>query len=73
MTTDYADRRRMLADDLYSRGGYYVLCTANLDLFGVPIVGGGYRDIRPLTHDEAVTIHLAPLQALRHAAGGEER
>lgn len=57
MTTDYADQRRILADDLYSRGGHYVFCEANVDIFGRLIIGGGYRDIKTLTHDEALTIH----------------
>lgn len=73
MTTSWSEQRRILADDLYSRGGHYVLCEANADLLGRPIIGGGYRDIRVLTYDEALTIHLKPLQALRHAAGVEER
>jgi hypothetical protein len=65
MTAAYtaADQRRECADDLYSRGGHYVLCEAVTD----PIIGGGYRDIRPIDYDEALTIRLAPLQALRHA------
>lgn len=71
--TLYDDQRRMLADDIYSRGGHYVLCTANVDLFGFPIIGGGYRDIRPLSHDEAVTIHLEPLQGIRHVNEKGER
>lgn len=71
MTTDYADQRRACADDIYNRGGYYMLVEANTDLFGYPIIGGGYRDVRPLTYDEALTIHLAPWQGLRHARGAE--
>lgn len=69
MTTDYADQRRACADDIYGKGGCYILVEANTDLFGNPIIGGGYRDVRPLSYDEALTIHLAPLQGLRHEIG----
>lgn len=72
MISTYADQRRACADDLYGRGGHYVLCEAVTDLFGLPVIGGGYRDIRPIDYDEALTIRLAPGQALRHAPGEEQ-
>lgn len=72
MTTTYTDQWSYCVNYLYSHGGHYVLCEGNVDLFGFPVIGGGYRDIRLLTRDEALTIKLAPLQALRHAAGVEQ-
>lgn len=64
--TTYANQRLRCAEHIYQQGGHYVLVEANLDLFGVPIVGGGHHDIRPIALDEALTIRLSPWQALRH-------
>lgn len=65
MTTTYPDQRRAICYHLYKdRGGYFVLTEANRDLFGAPIVGGEYREIRPLDYDEAMTIRLTDWQGL---------
>jgi hypothetical protein len=60
----YPDQRRQLAEQLYDEWrGYYMLRECNLDLFGYAAPGCGYRDIRPLSRDEALTLKLTKWQA----------
>lgn len=65
MTTIYADWRRINAESVYDAGGYYLLVEACRDLFGIPIVGGGYRVMRKLERDEAVTYVAGEWQGLQ--------
>lgn len=68
----YPNQRQQLADHLYHEWhGYYVLQQATLDLFGAPVIGGGYYDISgPLSYDEALTVDIGTNQALRVVAPG---
>jgi len=67
MTTTYTDQRRVCADDLYNRGGYY-------ELVEIRVIDGveKYVTVQALTKREALTIHLAPLQGLRHVVPGKQ-
>lgn len=65
MITTYPSQRRIICDHLYlDHGGYFILTEASRDLFGAPIVGGGYLPIRSLDYDEAMTIMLTEGQGL---------
>lgn len=67
----------MIADDSWQRctdqlyhewHGWYVLEVLNRDLFGFPIIGGGYRPLRRLEYDEALTFRCSGDESLRIVA-----
>lgn len=53
--TIYDNMRRINAEAVYNAGGHYVLTVANLDLFGRPVIAGGYRVVRELEREEALS------------------
>jgi hypothetical protein len=69
MTATHATQRYDCARHIYDKDGYYILCTAVLDIFGAPVVGGGYRELGAITFADALAIRLGPRQALRHCYG----
>jgi hypothetical protein len=64
----YPDQARACAEHLYHVWhGYYMLVEMTVNVLNEP---NGWRDVRPLTFDEALTIRLTPRQAMRLVAPG---